>query len=144
MTTLVKQSLLPEFDSMDRRFRRMFESMPLVPTFLPQTVAPAADVYETPKEVVVELEVPGYEEKELGLELSDHTLTVKGTREEIKEETEKTFALHERLERTFERTFVLPPEIDAEHVTAQFEKGVLKVHAPKLTMSKQRKIAISK
>jgi HSP20 family protein len=121
----------------------MFEGIPLMPAFLPQAVVPAADVYETPTEVVVELEVPGYEEKELGLELSDHTLTIKGTREELKEETEKTFALHERLERTFERTFLLPPEVDGEHVTAQFEKGVLKVHAPKLATAKQRTIPIS-
>ena len=141
MTTLVRQ--FPEFESMERRFRRMFEGIPLMPAFMPTTLTPAADVYETAKEVVVELEVPGYEEKELGLELSDHTLTVTGKREEIKEETEKTFQIHERLERTFERSFVLPPEIDGEHVTARFEKGVLKVHAPKLEMTKQRKVAIT-
>jgi len=142
VTTLVKQSLFPEFETMERRFRRMFEGIPLMPAFLPQTVTPAADVYETPKELVVELEVPGYEQKELGLEISDHTLTVTGMREEVKEESEKTFRIHERLERTFERTFVLPPEVDGEHITAQFEKGVLKVHAPKLAMSKQRKVEI--
>jgi HSP20 family protein len=134
LTTLVKQPLLPELDVMERRLRRMFE----VP------MAPAADVYETPEEVVFELEVPGYEEKELGLEVSDHMLTITGTHSETTEEIDKTFRIHERIGGTFERTFMLPPEIDGEHVTATFEKGLLKVRAPKAEAAKPRKIAISK
>jgi HSP20 family protein len=107
-------------------------------------LAPAADVYETPEELVFELEVPGYEEKELGLEVSDHMLTITGTHEETTEEVDKTFRLHERIGGTFERAFMLPPEIDGEHVTATFEKGLLKVRAPKAEAARPRKIAISK
>ena len=143
MTTLVKQSLLPELDAMERSVRRMFEGIPMMPAFVPP-LPPAADVYETPEEVVVELEVPGFEEEELGLELSDHRLTVTGAREEVKQETEKAYRLHERLERKFERVFTLPPEIDSAKVTAEFEKGVLKVHVPKLAGAQPRKIEITK
>jgi HSP20 family protein len=49
--------------------------------FGPFTV-PAADFYETDRDYVIELEVPGFEEKELGIEVSDHTLTIKGERKE--------------------------------------------------------------
>jgi HSP20 family protein len=142
MTTLVKQPLLPELDAFDRRFRRLVGGMPLMPAFV-AAAAPAADVYETPDEYVFELEVPGYEEEELGIELFDHTLTVKGSRAETKEAEEKSYRLHERLERTFERTFTLPREVDGEHVTAEFDKGVLKVHAPKLATAQPRKVAIT-
>jgi HSP20 family protein len=41
---------------------------------------PAADVVETEKELIVKLDAPGFDEKELALEVSDHTLTVKGER----------------------------------------------------------------
>ena len=92
----------------------------------------------------MELEVPGYEEQELGLEISDHVLTITGEHEETKEKAEKTFRLHERIEGAFERTFMLPPEIDGEGATATFEKGPLKVHAPKVEAARPRKIAISK
>jgi HSP20 family protein len=143
MTTLVKQPLLSELEWIDRPFRRFFGGMPLMPALM-APVVPAADVYETPEEYVVELEVPGYVEKELGLEVSDHTITVTGSRAETKEEKEKSYRLHERLELSFERTFRLPPEVDGEQVTAAFENGVLKVHAPKLAAAKPRKIAISK
>lgn len=142
MTTPVKQSVLPDFETVERRFRRMFEGMSFMPTLMP--VMPAADVYETPGEYVVEVEVPGYDEPELGLEVSDHTLTISGQRKETKDETDKTFRLHERLERTFERTFTLPTEIDSEHITAKFGKGVLEVHAPKLAVTSPRKVEISK
>jgi HSP20 family protein len=142
MTTLVRHSLLPELDAMERNVRRMFEGIPVMPVFVPP-LSPAADVYETPEEVVVELEVPGFEENELGLELSDHRLTITGRREEVKQEIDKAYRLHERLERTFERTFTLPPEIDGAKVNAEFEKSVLRVHAPKLAAAQPRTIEIS-
>jgi len=104
---------------------------------------PAADVYETPSELVLELEVPGFEEKQLGIKVSDHTLTITGERKVSKEETEKSFLLRERLESTFTRRFVLPPETDTGHVKAVFTKGVLEVHAPKLATTASQKIEIT-
>ena len=140
---IMKQSLLPEFDAMEKRFRRLWEGVPFVPAFMPG-VTPAADVYETPTEYVVELEVPGYEEKDLTLEISDHTLQITGTLTEVTEEKEKTFRVHERLERTFERTFVLPIEVDSEHLSATVDRGVLKIHAPKAKIAEPRKVAITR
>jgi HSP20 family protein len=134
VVTLVRQPLFPEFDVMERRLRRMFEG----------PLTPAADVYETPEELIVELEVPGYEDNELGLQISDHMLTISGAHEATSEKVERTFRVHERIGGTFERTFMLPPEIDDGHVTATFEKGLLKVHAPKIEAAKPRRIAISK
>ena len=127
-----------ELDLMERRMRRLLEDVGFGPVTLP-----AADVYETAQEFIVELEVPGFEEKDLGLEVTDHTLVVRGEVKEAKEEKEKTFLLHERLERIFERRFHLPEEADTEKLTATFKKGVLEVHAPKIVEAKPRKIAIA-
>jgi HSP20 family protein len=128
---------------MERRFHRLLGGMPLMPTFVAAQI-PAADIYETPEEYVVELEVPGYEEKELSLEISDHTLSIKGVREETTAEKERSYRLHQRLERSFERTFRLPPEVDGDEVSAGFDKGVLTVHAKKLATTKPRTIPISR
>ena len=105
---------------------------------------PATDIYETEDEYVVEVEVPGFAEKELGIEVSDHLLTVKGQRQETKDETDKAFRLRERLEREFERRFELPVEADTEHVKATFSDGVLAVHAPKHQPTKPQTIEITK
>lgn len=139
MTTMLKWSPLTELDSMERRMRRMFEGIGFAPGLLPAT-----DVYETDKEFVVELEVPGYEEKDLGIEVTDHTLTIKGEHEETKHEVEKTYRLRERLDREFERRFHLPLEADTKHVEAKFAKGVLEVHAPKLEITTPKRVEITK
>jgi HSP20 family protein len=138
MTTLVRWAPFRDFDVIDRRMRRMLEDFGVAPASLP-----AADLYETEKELIVELDVPGYDEKELALEVSDHTLTVKGERLDEKEEKDKTFYLHERLEKHFERSFTLPVDADIEKMKAKFETGVLKVQVPKLEATKPRKIDIA-
>jgi HSP20 family protein len=137
MTTLVKWTPVRELEFFDRRMQRMLEHMGFDPTFVP-----AADVYETPEEFVVELEVPGYEEMELGIEVSDHRLTVKGERKETKEADEKAYLLHERLEKLFERRFQLPTEADTAKLTATFNQGVVEIHAPKAIKKKPRKIPL--
>jgi HSP20 family protein len=137
MTTIVRWAPFHELDLVERRMRRLLEDFGVAPAPLP-----AADLYETDKEVVVELEVPGFVEKDLALEVSDHTLTVKGERKKEREETDKTFHLHERLEKRFERQFKLPPEVDTGHVHAKFHAGVLEVHVPKLEPVQARTIAI--
>jgi HSP20 family protein len=137
MTTIVKWAPFQDLDVVERRMRRMLEDWGVAPATLP-----AADMYETEKELVVELDVPGFEEKELALEVSDHTLTIKGERLKEKEQKDKSFYLHERLEKHFERRFKLPPEADTEHIDAKFHTGVLEVHVPKVEQAKARKIEI--
>ena len=139
MPLLEKWTPFRELDLMDRRMRRFFEELGVAPA-----LAPAADFYETEGEVVVELEVPGFEEKELEIVVSDHVLAVSGEREEEKERTEKTLRLHERLEKRFERRFELPTDVDSEHVTAKYAKGVLTVRVPKTAHEKPRTIEITK
>ena len=137
--TIVKWTPFTELDSMERRMRRLFEEIGFAPALVP-----AADAYETDDEFVVEVEVPGYEEKELSIQVSDHTLAVKGSHSRTTDEKQKEFALQERVEREFERRFVLPGEADTEHLKAVFGSGVLEVHAPKLPAAKPKQVAINK
>jgi HSP20 family protein len=136
--TIVRWSPFPEIEAIDRRMWRMLDQFGIAPAALP-----AADVYETDKEYAFELEVPGFVEKELTIEVNDHTLVVKGEQLETKEEMDKQYRLHERLEKTFERRFTLPLEADTTKIGAEFTKGVLTVHAPKVDVPKPRKVAIA-
>ena len=138
-STLVRWSPFQELESFDHRMRRLFGDSGTVTPLLP-----AADVYETPTEYVVEIEVPGFVEKELTVDVSDHTLAVKGTREAEKETKERSFLLHERLEKQFERRFALPEEADTEHAKASFVHGVLKIATPKKAEAAPRVVPISK
>ena len=137
--TIVKWTPFTELDPIERRMRRWLEDFGFAPLLVPPT-----DIYETEDEYVVELEVPGFDEKELTVEVIDHTLAIRGERAKVKEETTKEFTLHERLARQFERRFVLPVEADTNDMKAVFAKGVLEVHTPKAPVAKPRKVAITK
>ncbi|HZO97918.1 MAG TPA: Hsp20/alpha crystallin family protein [Gaiellaceae bacterium] len=139
MTPIVKRPPL-ELDGMERWLNSMLSGIgfgPLIRPFLP-----AADVYVSEGVYVVELEVPGFTESELGVELSGRMLTISGKHEETREAT-KAFRLHERLADEFERTFVLPPEVDVEKVASTFVNGVLRVTAPLPAAAKARKVPIT-
>jgi HSP20 family protein len=139
MPTIVKWTPFRDLDTVERRMRRMLEDVGFAPA-----LPPAADVYETDDEVVVELEVPGYEETDLDIEVADHTITVKGERTEVKDEKQKSFRVRERLEHEFERRFDLPPVADVERVAAVFEKGVLELRAPTVQTVTPHKVEIAK
>jgi HSP20 family protein len=134
---LTRWSPFPEFDALERRMRRLFDEIGAVPATLP-----AADVYETDGDYVFELEVPGFDEQQLTVLVSDHTLSVKGERVQGTEEDGKAFHLRERLATRFERRFALPPEVLGDKVFAEFEAGVLTVHAPKEQAAEPRTVAI--
>jgi HSP20 family protein len=127
-----------ELDRMERRMRRLFEARGLLPVDVP-----AADVYETDEEYVVELEVPGFAREELEVEVADHTLVVRGAHEEATGTAGREVLLHERLERSFVRRFELPLGTNVEQLTAGCEKGVLTMRVPKTTTAEPRKVEIA-
>jgi HSP20 family protein len=139
MPTIEKWTPLRELDLLDRRMRRFFEDLGVAPTPLP-----AADVYETDGELVVELEVPGFDEKELDVEVFDHTVAITGQRRNETESDGKTMRVRERLDSSFERRFQLPLEVDSKHIKAEYAKGILALHVPKATRAIPRKVEITK
>ena len=120
---IVKWGPWHEIEAMERRMRRMLE-LPFGSMTLP-----SADVYETDADWVAELEVPGFQEKDLTIEVIGDTVRVTGQREQSTDEQTKTFHMKERLESSFERRFTLPAGADADAITATFDKGVLQIRA---------------
>jgi HSP20 family protein len=109
--------------------------------------APAVDVAEKDGLYEITVELPGMDEKDIELNLSDNILTIRGeNREEKEEKEEKETRLHvsERYHGMFERSFTLPDGVDADKISAAFDKGVLTISLPKSeeAKAKQRKIAI--
>jgi len=135
VTTLVRWDPLRGIDLFERE-RGLFPSLIRIPP------VPATDIYETDHEYVVEMEVPGYEEKELSVELLDRVLTVKGARKAENDKAEKSYRLQERISQTFERQFELPSAVDTKKVNATFKAGVLELHARKADAEAPKKIPV--
>jgi HSP20 family protein len=140
MQLLERWTPFRDFDLVDRRIRRLFDDLGVPPAVMPST-----DVYETKDAIVFEIDVPGFDEKDLQVEVLDHILSVTGHRE-TPETTgkEQELRLHERLEKRFQRRFKLPGEIDREHVAATYAMGVLTVRVPTTLHETPFKVEISK
>jgi HSP20 family protein len=103
---------------------------------------PPVDVYEDEQNLVLKLEIPGVEEKDLNVSVENNTLTIQGERKFEKEEKEENFHRIERRYGSFLRTFKLPNTVDAEKVDANYEKGILKITLAKRAEAKPRQIKV--
>jgi HSP20 family protein len=92
---------------------------------------PRIDVSETDKEVRINAELPGLDEKDVEVTMTDNMLTIKGEKKDEKEEEEGDYYHSERSYGYFDRTIELPQGIDAANGKAKFKRGVLKVTIPK-------------
>jgi HSP20 family protein len=104
---------------------------------------PAVDIYEDPQKVVLKLEVPGVEEKDLDVRVENHTLTVKGERKFEADEKEQNFHRIERRYGSFYRAFTLPSTVDTENVAASYNAGVLKLELAKKPEAQPKQIKIN-
>jgi HSP20 family protein len=104
---------------------------------------PAVDIYEDSKKVVLKLEVPGIDEKELDIRVENNTLTVKGERKFEKEEKEENFHHIERRYGSFYRAFTLPTTVDSEHVNASYNAGILKLELSKKPEAQPKQIKVN-
>lgn len=106
--------------------------------------APAVDVVERDDAYVVSAELPGLDDKDVEVEVSDECLTLRGEKQEEKDEKKAGYHLQERRFGSFERSFRLPEGVDAERIAAGFTKGVLTVTLPKKPEAKKavRKVEV--
>jgi len=104
---------------------------------------PAVDIYEDPKKVVLKLEVPGMDEKDLDIRVENNTLTVKGERKFEKDEKEENFHRIERRYGTFFRSFTLPSTVDSEHINAAYTNGILKLELAKKPEAQPKQIKVN-
>lgn len=107
---------------------------------------PSVDVAETENAYVITADMPGMDEKDIELSLSEDVLTIKGEKKEEREEKKKDYHLVERRYGAFNRSFRLPDGVDGEKIEASCDKGVLTVTLPKKAEKKAetKKIEVRK
>jgi len=103
---------------------------------------PAVDIYEDPQKVVLKLEVPGIDQKDLDIRVENNTLTVKGERKFDAEEKQENFHRIERAYGSFYRAFTLPTTVDTENITANYNAGVLKLELKKKAEAQPKQIQV--
>lgn len=93
------------------------------------------DVYADDESVVVVAELPGFDKKDIQLDLQNAVLTIRATRKAKEGGEEHSYH--------FSRAVTVGDEIDEAKVKARFENGLLQVTLPKAESRKPRSIKIA-
>lgn len=106
-------------------------------------VFPPLNLYDDGESVIVRAEIPGVNPKDLEINATVNSLTIKGERKWTEAEEKASFHRRERGHGTFSRSINLPQEVDPDKVQANYKLGVLEVMLPKAEATKPRKIQIT-
>jgi HSP20 family protein len=125
-------------------FFRPFVGGPLEEYFKepPAKWVPFVDVEETDKEIMVKVDLPGVDPKDVQISVVNGILVVRGEKKEEKEEKEKNYHRVERFTGHFYREVPLPVGTDPDKIVATSNKGVISIAIPKKPEVLPKKIAV--
>lgn len=106
---------------------------------------PAVDIIENDKDILVRMDVPGMDNKNVHVEIDNGSLVIRGERKYEKEHKEENYLCVERRYGQFSRSFRLPEYIDQSHIKAECKNGLLEVRLAKQPGKKKeiKSIAVS-
>lgn len=105
--------------------------------------SPRVNIVEGNEEFRLEMQAPGFDKKDLKVEMVDDTLTIRGEHTEEEEKEEVRWTRREFNRSAFERSFVLPQSVKADAIQAEYVNGVLKLTIPKTEEAKPKTRTIS-
>jgi len=146
--TIVRWEPLRELTSLQSEMNRLFNTVFDAPSGTAsgpvlRRWVPAMDLVESGDHFVLRADLPGMSEEDIQIELEDGTLTVSGERKDEHEERQEGFHRLERSFGAFSRSLTLPKGVDADAVSAKFDRGVLEIRIPKPEERKPRRISIA-
>lgn len=104
--------------------------------------SPPTDIYETAKNLILKVELPGVNAKDVSVEINDNLLTLKGQRKMRQNVEGEHYHRMEFAYGFFQRTFTLPVAVEDKKVKATYKNGVLEVLVPKAKTSSSRHIKV--
>ena len=130
------------FADIDTLFNRMmpstFARWPRLSTTgsEPLEWAPSADISETDKEYVIRAALPAVKKEDVTVTVDAGTITIKGERKQLQDDKTEKYHRIESFYGSFERSFSLPDNVNADAIRCESKDGVLTVHIPKPEVQK--------
>ncbi len=135
-------SFLTKPDPFSSEVNRLFNTLLAPEAGRSQRWSPAMDLVEAEDHYLLRADLPGMGEEDVSIEINENVLTVAGER---RDEQERQGQGWHRVERTFghfSRSLALPEGVNADAVTASFDRGVLSIRVPKPEQRKPRRVEI--
>ncbi len=128
---------------MDSLFERFFRDPWGWPEFPATGLAtPRMDLAESENAITVTVELPGVDPKDVAIDVTGNSLTVRGEKKQQKEDKRKDYHFVERQYGCFQRTVQLPSTIDPDRVEARYKDGVLTIEIAKRQEAKPKRIPV--
>lgn len=100
------------------------------------------DVYQSPNDIIIRALVAGVKPEDLDIAITRDMVTIKGKRVEQNEVTDDGYVYQELYWGSFERTVVLPAEVDVDSAEASEKHGLLTIKLPKINKDRQTKLRV--
>ncbi len=142
MTNLMRWEPMRDMITLREAMDRLFDEAFTRPLSLMNVSLPTIDMYQTDDEVVVEVAVPGLKPDEVQLTITGDTLTIRGEYKAEQEDKNRTYHIRERQYGAFERSILLPTEVNADKAKAEFENGMLTITLPKAEEVRPKTITV--
>lgn len=88
------------------------------------------DIYEKDGDYHIEMDIPGFEKKDISIECDNGNLTITAEKEESENDESKRYIKRERTYGKYQRSFYLG-DVEEEKIKAEFKNGMLKIKIPK-------------
>ena len=132
--------MFKSFEEIQREMNRLFDnnlnSQIHKQNYEKEPVVPGVDIFENDGVIYFEMDLPGIEKKDVSLSVEDNVLTLKGERKAKKLENAK-YHVCERCNGLFERSFILPEDVNLEGIKATMDNGVLRVELPRVELKRK-------
>jgi len=112
------------------------------PTSVRPSSSRSTDVYETPENVVVLVEIAGVSAEEIDISVEGKSLTVRGERNDRQRHLTRLYHQMEICCGLFERTVALPSEVDPQRASATYSDGLLAIVLPKVERQLARRVRV--
>ena len=143
--TLIRYNPWKEMDTLENRVNRLLGDF--VPATLKDlantTKIPAVEMTETDDAVILKLEVPGMEAKDLDIQVTEDSVSISGERKFENHTEEKNQTRSEFYYGQFQRVIPLPVAIENTKVVADYKDGILHLNLPKLMDEKNKVVNIN-
>lgn len=141
MLSMTRWNPFAELNSLHREMDRVFgRYVDDEPTGAVRSAwMPATEINSNKEGWTLRMALPGIDPKEVQIDLHADTLTISGERTRAERTGDHASEFHYG---RFERSFVVPSNVDADNVSAEFRHGMLALRLPLAEAAKPRRIAI--
>jgi HSP20 family protein len=141
--TLVRLEPFRGFEQIAKKFNNFASDIEKGISFEMGGFSPRIDITEDDKNLFIHAEIPGMVKEEVKISVNEErTLKMSGIKKKLADNEGKSFLRNERVYGEFERSLMLPDNLDIENINAKYDNGVLELTIPKVEPPKPKEIVV--